>query len=163
MITQIISHFRLPLTSMCLFSLASLCEAQVSPESLKEVGPDSSTASKSDDIHGHRATDSIDEFIESDNPVIRNPEVPWPVSGPQPDYPKSAKAEHVKGQVVVRAEVDTLGNVANWEIVVVKPEGWGFEREVAKVISHWKFEPASQDGHPVSRSVYIPFNFRPPR
>jgi periplasmic protein TonB len=85
---------------------------------------------------------------------------PLPASSPQPDFPELAKTAGVTGKVVVQVYVDKKGEVKKWKIVKVDPKGLGFEEEVEKVITKWKFTPAIQQGNPVGVWVAVPFNFK---
>lgn len=84
---------------------------------------------------------------------------PKPIFNPQPEYPDKAKRDGVKGKVFIQIYVDENGDVREWEIVKVLPEGLGFEEEVIRVVQKWKFTPAIQNGKPVGVWIAIPFNF----
>lgn len=88
------------------------------------------------------------------------PPQPLPDFSPQPDYPELAKISRQKGKVIAQVYVDKEGIVRKYEIVQAKPEGLGFEEEVEKVITKWRFTPAIQQGNPVGVWVAIPFNFK---
>ena len=85
---------------------------------------------------------------------------PLPDHSPQPAFPDSAKAHSVTGKVVVQVYVDKKGRVGKYIIKSVKPEGYGFEDEVKKIIIDWQFTPAIQQGKPVGTWISIPFNFK---
>jgi TonB family protein len=78
---------------------------------------------------------------------------------PQPIYPKLAVTAGITGKVVVKVFVDQNGDVKTWKVIVANPQGVGFDDEVAKVITRWKFTPAVQAGHPVGVWVSVPFKF----
>jgi periplasmic protein TonB len=85
---------------------------------------------------------------------------PLPDFSPQPEFPELAKTAGVPGKVVVQVYVDKKGEVKKWKIVKVDPKGLGFEDEVEKVMTKWKFTPAIQQGNPVGVWVAVPFNFK---
>lgn len=84
---------------------------------------------------------------------------PLPDFYKQPAYPKMAQSAGVKGRVIVQIYVDKKGNVLKHNIIDAKPDNLGFQDEVEKVIYHWKFTPAIQNGKPVGVWVQIPVNF----
>lgn len=79
---------------------------------------------------------------------------------PQPEFPELARQAGMAGKVIVQVYVDKRGDVKKWKIVKADPEGLGFEEEVQKVITKWKFTPAIQQGNPVGVWVSMPFNFK---
>ncbi|RPH96355.1 energy transducer TonB [candidate division KSB1 bacterium] len=85
---------------------------------------------------------------------------PLPDFSPQPAFPELAKTAGVTGKVVVQVYVDKRGEVKKWKIVKVDPKGLGFEDEVEKIITKWKFTPAIQQGNPVGVWVAVPFTFK---
>ncbi|MDD5088653.1 MAG: energy transducer TonB [bacterium] len=85
---------------------------------------------------------------------------PLPDFSPQPDFPELAKQAGVAGKVIVQVYVDKSGNVKKWKIAKADPKGLGFEDEVEKVITKWRFTPAIQQGNPVGVWVAVPFNFK---
>ncbi|MFZ5434653.1 MAG: energy transducer TonB [Calditrichota bacterium] len=88
------------------------------------------------------------------------PPQPLPDFSPQPDFPELARTAGVAGKVIVQVYVDKKGDVKKWKIAKADPKGLGFEEEVEKVITKWKFTPAIQQGNPVGVWVAVPFNFK---
>jgi TonB family protein len=78
---------------------------------------------------------------------------------PPPAYPKNMSDIGIKCVVKVQAYVDKKGEVREIRIVSAKPPNLGFEEEVKKVITKWKFTPAIQNHQPIGVWVEIPFNF----
>jgi TonB family protein len=81
---------------------------------------------------------------------------PRATSSPAPDYPESAKAAGVQGEVVVRLHIDGIGTVTD-ATVVSGPEPL---REAAlRVARTWKFEPTMIGGRatPVVSTVNLTF------
>ncbi len=81
-------------------------------------------------------------------------------NNPLPAYPRNIGDAGIQGRVVARAYVDKNGNIRDYIIIAVKPEGLGFEDEVKKVIMKWKFTPAFQNHKPIGVWVDIPFVFK---
>jgi len=79
---------------------------------------------------------------------------------PLPTYPKNIGDVGIQGKVIARAYVDKNGDIKKYIIVLVKPEGLGFEQEVEKIIMKWKFTPAIQNHKPIGVWVDIPFVFK---
>ena len=78
---------------------------------------------------------------------------------PLPAYPEMAYISGVSGKVVMNVYVDKQGNVRQWKLMSVNPAGLGFDEEVEKVISKWRFTPAIQQDKPVGVWMAIPFKF----
>jgi TonB family protein len=78
----------------------------------------------------------------------------------QPEYPDSAKKYRIDGKVVVQVLVDTSGYVKSYSFKKVEPEGAGFEIEVAKVITSWRFRPATRHCRKYEDWTTIPIRFR---
>lgn len=91
---------------------------------------------------------------------------PLPDFSPYPAYPEMAAVAGIGNcKVIVNVLVDKKGNVKKWEFVQGKYAGkcgdqLGFQEEIERVISKWKFAPAIQQGNPVPVTVAIPFNFQ---
>ena len=73
------------------------------------------------------------------------------------NYPDSAKANKIEGQVVFTALLDANGNIEKLSDKIEGPEI--FHDEVKRVIWRLKFSPARKDGEPVKCWVSIPFKF----
>jgi len=80
----------------------------------------------------------------------------------RPIMPERAARERVRGRVRVQLLVDTLGQVKEYRVIGVEPEGYGFREAVEEVICDWRFHPATQSGRPIECWIAIPFKFRPP-
>ncbi len=80
------------------------------------------------------------------------------VSRAMPVYPPIAKTAGKQGTVLVRAVIDTEGDVAG---VVILHDGVGFGCGEAAVaaIRHWRFRPATMRGRPVSVFMEITVAF----
>jgi TonB family protein len=77
----------------------------------------------------------------------------------EPNYPASAKAQHVQGTVTVDVVVDKGG-----QIQAVRPVD-GDSRLVywaLRAVSQWRFTPLVRDGHPVSFESHISLHFTLP-
>jgi periplasmic protein TonB len=76
-------------------------------------------------------------------------------------YPREAKKNGIEGQVKIRFDVDTLGNLSNFEIE--EGLGYGCDEEVIRVLKKGpKWTPASVDGQLFEMSLAIPVKFRLP-
>lgn len=75
----------------------------------------------------------------------------------QLNYPDSARANKIEGQVVIKVLLDANGNVEKLSEDISGPEV--FHNEVKRVIWKLKFSPARKDGEPVKCWVSIPFRF----
>ena len=95
------------------------------------------------------------------------PEIPLPVGGDvksarlishvPPVYPTMAKNQHVTGDVVIDALIDTNGRVTTMKVM----SGPTLLHQAAKDALHqWKYQPASLDGKPVAMHLTVTLQFR---
>jgi protein TonB len=74
-----------------------------------------------------------------------------------PQYPDLARQRHVEGDVVVRADVDTNGNV----VLVTPLSGPDLLRSAAvSSVKQWKYSPALLNDQPVAMQVQVTVKFR---
>jgi len=85
---------------------------------------------------------------------------PEPVIAPKPSFPEEARERYETGKVMIQAFIDARGGVWRWSFLSIEPMGVGFAAEVEKVLSEWKFDPATKDGKPEGMWIAIPFTFK---
>ncbi len=73
------------------------------------------------------------------------------------DYPEEARIEGIEGKVMVKAQVDTNGNVVRTEII--QSDNDIFNSAAIVAVKKTKFKPGTQGGVPVKSWVYIPIKF----
>jgi len=98
---------------------------------------------------------------EPQNEVIRfNGTMTRPVhlSGRQPRYSELARRSGVQGTVILEAIIDKKGRVSNVRILKGLP--FGLDAEAVSAVQGWTFEPARQDGRPVSVYYTLTVNFQ---
>lgn len=78
---------------------------------------------------------------------------------PVPSYPPEAYRAREEGTVVVKAQVDALGNASNVEIVS-RSGSRILDRAAMNEVRKWKFSPAIMDGKTVTSSVQVPVDYR---
>lgn len=78
---------------------------------------------------------------------------------PDPTYPPEAYRAREEGTVVVKAQVDALGNASNVEIVS-RSGSRILDRAAMNEVRKWKFSPAIEDGRTVASSVQVPVDYR---
>jgi len=83
---------------------------------------------------------------------------PQKLSAPQPEYPESARLARIQGAVIVQAVVNCHGRVE--ELTVIKSVDPALDRSATDAIMRWTFEPATQNGKPVSVYYNLTVNFR---
>jgi TonB family protein len=72
---------------------------------------------------------------------------PKPAPGvSQPAYPAAARAAGIEGEVRYRAAIRADGSVASVDIISVPATGVGFEEEVQRAVTSWRFVPATLRG-----------------
>lgn len=78
---------------------------------------------------------------------------------PRPSYPPEAFRAREEGTVVVRAQVDELGNASDVEIVS-RSGSRILDRAAMNEVRKWKFNPAIKNGRTVASSVQVPVDYR---
>lgn len=83
---------------------------------------------------------------------------PTPLHQVPPVYPAQERADHVEGEVVMRAVIDEKGRVKN--VGVEKSSGNGnLDRAALDALSQWTFRPATLHGEPVAVYYHVTLNF----
>jgi len=104
-------------------------------------------------------------------PVVTKPEPPPPAPSPAssiarthtiPPYPDQARRLGQQGTVRLKIDVATDGSVSDASIVNSSGSDVLDEAAVAWVKDHWRYKPATQDGHAVATSVQaaVVFNLK---
>lgn len=83
---------------------------------------------------------------------------PVPVHSPAPTYPARALRGRLSGEVVVRALVGVDGRPRRLEVVHSSSHRV-LDQAALRAVRRWRFQPAVQEGRPVSKAVDIPFEF----
>jgi protein TonB len=89
---------------------------------------------------------------------------PRPVAGaaanPKPVYPPQAAQRGWQGTVLLHVAVSAAGRPIS--AIVLTSSGHGILDECARstVLEKWRFEPATEDGTPITGEVNIPIQFR---
>lgn len=101
----------------------------------------------------------LNAFAQEEKPDV----MPEPVGGIEQIlknvvYPKSAKNSGVEGKVIVKAFIDTKGNVTKAE--VTKRLNDDCDKAAVIAIMKTKFTPAMKDKKPVKAEVVIPIMFK---
>lgn len=78
---------------------------------------------------------------------------------PRPSYPPEAFRAREEGTVVVRAQVDELGNASDVEIVS-RSGSRILDRAAMNEVRRWKFNPAIRNGRTVASSVQVPVDYK---
>ena len=76
-----------------------------------------------------------------------------------PDYPIGAEAQHIQGDVLLRARVDKEGKVANVEVLQGDPL---LVDAAKKAVSKWRYQPPTLGGLPTETDVNIVVSFKLP-
>ena len=78
----------------------------------------------------------------------------------KPKYPKSAQEAKKGGTVVLQLTINENGIPE--EIVALTNLGFGLEEAAIEALKKSTFQPATQEGKPISKEVQTPYNFTPP-
>jgi TonB family protein len=87
----------------------------------------------------------------------RGTTIPKVLQRVEPRYPAEAGDTRVSGTVVLQVVIQADGTPKI--VKVVKPLGLGFTENAIEAIQQWKFQPAAENGRPVSVSVNVEINF----
>ncbi len=83
---------------------------------------------------------------------------------PEPEYTDEARADRVKGTVVLKLVVDAEG--ATQRVTIRQPLGYGLDERAAEAVMRWRFRPGMVAGKPVAMEVVVDQGFdfaAPPR
>lgn len=76
----------------------------------------------------------------------------------EPVYSEEARAARLSGTTVLSVEVHPDGRAHNMQ--VVRPLGLGLDDRAIEAVSQWRFQPATQNGQPVTVIATIEVNWR---
>jgi TonB family protein len=74
-----------------------------------------------------------------------------------PEYPSDARRDHVQGSVVLRATIDTSGNVANLTLTSGDPK---LAPAALEAVKQWKYKPYLLNGSPVEVETQVTVAFQ---
>jgi TonB family protein len=83
---------------------------------------------------------------------------PTLVSKTEPEYSEEARKARLQGTVVLRIEVNTLGQAQNFS--VRQRLGLGLDERAIEAVKKWKFIPGKVNGRPAVVVAYVEVNFR---
>ena len=82
---------------------------------------------------------------------------PKVLKSPEPNYPRSARDQHVEGKVVLFTIVGVDGRTHDTR--VERSGGEDFDKEAIKAVGKWRFQPSTKDGVPVAVQINIEVSF----
>jgi TonB family protein len=77
---------------------------------------------------------------------------------PDPEYSEEARKAKYQGTVVLYVVVGPDGKTR--DVRIQRSLGLGLDEKAIEAVSHWRFDPALKDGHPVAVAVSIEVTFR---
>ena len=105
------------------------------------------TVTQGNSSESSEADEKVHEIVEQQPEYPGGMEALLEYLGTNIKYPETALAENVKGTVVVRFVVDTVGSISN--VTVAKKLHPDCDQEAVRVISQMpKWKPGYQDGKP---------------
>lgn len=84
-------------------------------------------------------------------------QLPEVVTSVTPLYPKEARNAKIEGTVMVKALVDTKGNVA--KVQVAKGIHATLDKAAMDAVKKWRFNPGRYNGKPVGTWIAVPVRF----
>jgi len=82
---------------------------------------------------------------------------PQVVFAPEPEFSEQARKTKTSGNVLVYLQVDTIGRPM--KVRVLRGIGMGLDEKAVEAVSHYKFKPAMENGHPVAVEMQVEVNF----
>jgi len=83
---------------------------------------------------------------------------PQVLFAPEPEFSETARKNKVSGYVLVALTIDATGRPT--DIHVVHGLGSGLDEKAVEAVSHYKFKPAMQNGHPVPVAMNVNVDFQ---
>ena len=83
---------------------------------------------------------------------------PVKIHAPVPPYTQEARLAHVEGVVLLRAVIDSRGQIAAVEVLKGLPSG--LTESATATVREWRFEPARRAGEPVPVYYLLTISFR---
>jgi TonB family protein len=84
-------------------------------------------------------------------------ERPIPLYAPRPGYTEEARQARIQGVVLLQLVIDREGNVRSAKIIKGLP--MGLDQKAVETVKEWKYQPALQNGNPVSVYMNLTINF----
>ena len=73
-----------------------------------------------------------------------------------PEYPESARRNHIQGTVLLLAEIGADGAIHNLRLISGEPS---LAKAAIKAVRQWKYKPHYFEGKPVEVETQIQVNF----
>ena len=83
---------------------------------------------------------------------------PVPIYTAEPQYTNEARNHKIQGTVFLRIIVDSNG--LPQDVEVIKPIGYGLDRNAVETVRQYRFKPALKNGKPVPVYLTVAINFR---
>ncbi len=81
---------------------------------------------------------------------------------PPPDYPLEVACAGVGGKAIFKVVVGTEGKPT--QVTLTQSSGQpALDDSAQRKIPEWKFRAATREGQPVSRTIQVPVDFKPPQ
>ena len=77
---------------------------------------------------------------------------------PEPEFSEEARKAKASGNVLVYLQVDPNGRPMH--VRVLRGIGMGLDEKAVEAVSHYKFKPAMENGHPVAVEMQVEVNFQ---
>ncbi|MEA2173050.1 MAG: hypothetical protein QOD00_642 [Blastocatellia bacterium] len=139
--------FHLVVVAASILLLAPCAPAQEAKKEDQKSAPANSAASPS-------PTPIYVDRVFSSKEVTQKARI---LTRPQPQYTESAHEHGIEGTVVIRAVLDSSGEMKSIRVVSGLP--YGLTEKAVAAAHQIKFVPAVKDGRPVSQYIQIEYNF----
>jgi TonB family protein len=79
------------------------------------------------------------------------------ISGSNPEYPSSAKMDHIQGTVILQATISVEGNITDLQVVTGPP---ALQQSALDAVKTWRYKPYLLGGKPVAVETQINVSYR---
>jgi periplasmic protein TonB len=81
----------------------------------------------------------------------------------KPNYTEEARRRQIEGIVVMDAVVLEDGTVGGVAVTRSLDKEYGLDEEAVKTLKKWLFKPATRDGKPIQKHIFVEMSFNLPR
>ncbi len=98
--------------------------------------------------------------LPSESDLVAVETFPQIVELPKPKYPKQARELGIEGTVMVKALIDTSGQVVKVKVAKAPDPDHGLSEAAVEAVKAGKFMPATNGGKPIACWIALPLEFK---
>jgi TonB family protein len=152
--------------AVAIFASFALAAAAFSQDKTSSPAPPAASASQESGNQTQAPTtfaggpnaNSVLRICGVNNPPPCANGLPRTITAPGPQYSKKAREQKFQGTTVAQLIVGADGHPR--DIVIMRPQPYGLNKEAIKALKEWRFKPATMNGQPVAVQVNVEVDFR---